>query len=76
MFDHDHSAARGKMSTRKLIVFKHESMLGNAPAQKLFDLVGVSRATDRSSPPRAYTDYTVTVDAANLPTGVELIEKL
>ena len=76
MFDHDHSAARGKMSARKLVVFKHESMLGNAPAQKLFDLVGVSRATDRSSPARAYSDYAVAVDAANLPAGVELLEKL
>lgn len=76
MFDHDHSAARGKMSARKLFVFKHESALGNAPAQKLFDLVGVSRATDRSSPARAYADYAVAVDAANLPAGVELIEKL
>lgn len=76
MFDHDHSAARGKMSARKLVVFKHASALGNAPAQKLFDLVGVSRATDKSSPARAYSDYAVAVDAANLPAGVELIEKL
>lgn len=76
MFDHDHSAARGKMSARKLVVFKHDSALGNAPAQKLFDLVGVSRATDKSAPARAYSDYAVAVDAANLPAGVELIEKL
>ena len=45
MFDHDHSAARGKMNARKLIVFKHESALGNAPAHKLFDLVKVNRTT-------------------------------
>jgi CRISPR-associated protein Csd2 len=76
MFDHDHSAARGKMNARKLVVFKHASALGNAPAQKLFDLVGVSRATDKSAPARAFSDYAVAVDAANLPAGVELIEKL
>src|SRR3990172_9231702 len=46
MFDHDHSAARGKMNARRLIVFKHESMLGNAPAHKLFELVTVQRATE------------------------------
>ncbi|WP_300162722.1 type I-C CRISPR-associated protein Cas7/Csd2 [Solidesulfovibrio sp.] len=76
MFDHDHSAARGKMSARKLVVFKHDSALGNAPAQKLFDLVGVARATDPDSPARAFADYAVTVDKAGVPGGVTLIEKL
>ena len=76
MFDHDHSAARGKMSARKLVVFKHETALGNAPAQKLFDLVTVSRATDPASPARAFADYAVAVDEAGAPAGVELIEKL
>ena len=76
MFDHDHSAARGKMSARKLVVFKHDSALGNAPAQKLFDLVGVTRATDPDAPARAFTDYAVTVDKAGVPEGVTLSEKL
>jgi CRISPR-associated protein Csd2 len=76
MFDHDHSAARGKMSARKLVVFKHDSALGNAPAQKLFDLVGVARATDPDSPARAFADYAVSVDKAGVPEGVALIEKL
>lgn len=76
MFDHDHSAARGKMSARKLIVFKHDSALGNAPAHKLFDLVAVSRATDPSAPARNFTDYSVTVDKAGLPKGVSLEEKI
>jgi len=76
MFDHDHSAARGKMSARKLVVFKHATALGNAPAQKLFDLVRVSRATDPASPARAFADYAVVVDKAGAPAGVELIEKL
>jgi len=76
MFDHDHSAARGKMSARRLIVFKHDSALGSAPAHKLFDLVRVARATDVSAPARAFTDYAVTVDAAALPVGVTLEEKL
>ena len=76
MFDHDHSAARGKMSARKLVVFRHETALGNAPAQKLFDLVTVSRASDPASPARAFADYAVAVDKAGAPAGVELIEKL
>jgi len=74
MFDHDHSAARGKMSARRLIVFKHESALGNAPAHKLFDLVTV-KLKDGSKPPRVYGDYDVTVDAA-APTGVTVEEKI
>jgi CRISPR-associated protein Csd2 len=76
MFDHDHSAARGKMAARKLIVFRHETALGNAPAHKLFDLVKVERATDKSSPARAFSDYTVTADKTNVPAGVTLEEKL
>ncbi|MDY7001931.1 MAG: type I-C CRISPR-associated protein Cas7/Csd2 [Thermodesulfobacteriota bacterium] len=74
MFEHDHSAARGKMNARKLIVFKHGTMLGNAPAHKLFDLVSVGRATDLSMPARAFADYEVKVDKGNLPAGVELKE--
>lgn len=74
MFDHDRSAARGKMSTRKLIIFEHETALGNAPAYKLFDLVQVSRK-DPVRPARAYSDYEVAVDTAGVPAGVKLIEK-
>lgn len=68
MFENDHSAARGKMAVRELIVFKHESELGNAPAYKLFDAVHVKRR-ENIDVPRSYSDYTVTVDN-NLPAGV------
>ena len=68
MFENDHSAARGKMAVRELIVFKHDSELGNAPAYKLFDAVQVQRKADVIAP-RSYRDYTVTV-AENLPEGV------
>jgi len=73
MFDHDHSAARGEMATRKLIVFKHNSELGNAPSHKLFELVTVTRK-DQTKPPRAFTEYEVVVDKSNVPEGVEIIE--
>ena len=69
MFENDHSAARGKMAVRQLIVFKHDSELGNAPSHKLFDLVHAEHNEDVIAP-RAYTDYTITVDEANLPDGV------
>jgi len=55
MFDHDHSAARGKMCPRRLIVFKHDSKLGNAPAHKLFDTVTVSPCEGK--PSRSFDDY-------------------
>ncbi len=76
MFDHDHSAARGKMNARKLIVFKHDSMLGNAPAHKLFDLVTVKRSTDITKPARAFSDYGVQIDRDNVPNGVTLEDKI
>ena len=69
MFEFDRSAARGKMAVRELIVFKHDSELGCAPAWKLFDTVKVARNADVISP-RAYSDYTVCVDEAALPAGV------
>lgn len=75
MFDHDHSAARGKMNARKLIVFQHDSTLGNAPAHKLFDLVKVSRSNGSNGPARAFSDYEVEVDNAKVPEGVILEEK-
>jgi len=73
MFDHDHSAMRGKMATRKLIVFKHDSDLGNAPAHKLFDLVTVERVNG-NNPPRSFSDYVVSVNGAEAPAGVQVIE--
>lgn len=68
MFENDHSAARGKMVARELIIFKHDSELGNAPAYKLFDAVTVRRK-EGVTVPRSYQDYIVTVADA-LPTGV------
>ena len=72
MFEHDHSAARGKMAVRELIVFRHDSELGNAPAYKLFELVKVQRNPDVVAP-RAYSDYSVSVDEEKLPEGVKCI---
>lgn len=69
MFEYDHSAARGKMAVRELIVFRHDSELGSAPAHKLFELVSV-RKKDGADAPRAYSDYTVAVDDSRLPAGV------
>ena len=72
MFDVDRSAARGLMSAQKLIVFKHDSVLGNAPANKLFDLVKIEKNTDAA--PRSFKDYTMTVDTAAVPAGVTVEE--
>jgi len=75
MFDHDRSAARGEMATQKLIVFKHDSELGNAPAHKLFDLVSViNKNQDR--PARTFSDYNVILNKDAVPSGVELIAML
>ena len=74
MFEHDRSAARGLMSSRKLFVFKHESKMGNAPAHKLFDLINIKRAEGSTGPARSFKDYVVKVGAA--PEGVKLLEKL
>lgn len=68
MFENDHSAARGKMAVQELIVFRHDSELGNAPAYKLFDAVHIERR-DPAAVPRRYQDYLVTVDET-LPEGV------
>ena len=69
MFEIDHSAARGKMAVRELVVFKHDSELGNAPAYKLFDTVKVERKGDVAVP-RSYHDYIVEVDESQIPDGV------
>lgn len=72
MFDQDRSAARGLMSAQKLIVFRHDSELGNAPANKLFDLVKIKKATDAI--PRSFCDYKVFIDKDSLPNGVTVEE--
>ena len=72
MFDVDRSAARGLMSAQKLIVFKHDSVLGNAPANKLFDLVKIEKEYDGA--PRSFSDYTVTIDKSGLPANVTVEE--
>lgn len=69
MFEYDHSAARGNMAVRELIVFKHDSELGNAPAYKLFDTVHVQKKEGVVAP-RNYTDYDVTVDESKIPEHV------
>lgn len=74
MFEDDHSAARGNMAVRKLIIFKHESALGNAPAWKLFDAVDVKRK-DGCEVPRSYSDYIITLNKEVLPEGVSIIER-
>jgi CRISPR-associated protein Csd2 len=86
MFEHDHSAVRGEMSARKLIVFKHASALGNAPAHALFDRVTVGRVAgdeirlpgdprlDNLPPARRFSDYRVEIARDGLPEGVEIIQ--
>lgn len=74
MFEHDHSAARGKMCMRKLYIFKHESVLGNCPSHLLFEKI-VVKQKDMDKPPREFNDYEITVDDI-MPQGVELIKKL
>ncbi len=74
MFEHDRSAARGVMSSRKLFIFKHRDKLGNAPAHQLFDLVQVKRKDGTEGPARSFYNYEITV--GTMPDGVELIEKL
>jgi CRISPR-associated protein Csd2 len=74
MFEHDRSAARGLMSTQQLIIFKHDSALGNAPAHSLFDRVKLTRK-DVSKPARDFSDYKLEIDKNNLPAGVSIIER-
>lgn len=88
MFEHDRSAARGEMAARRIIVFRHESALGNAPAHALFERVRVGRAAngeirfpgdprlDNAPPARRFADYRVEIDHQNLPEGVEILELL
>ncbi len=88
MFDHDRSAARGEMSARRLILFKHDSKLGNAAAHRLFQRVSINRIHDDEEyklgerrahnlpPARAYTDYQVHLDASSLPSGINIIDRI
>ena len=71
MFEHDHSAARGKMAVRELIVFKHSKELGDCPAYKLFDAVEVKRKEDVEYP-RKYQDYTVTLRKEDIPESIQV----
>ncbi len=74
MFEHDRSAARGEMTTRKLVVFKHDSNMGNAPAHKLFEMVKIAANT---APVRDFSDYEVTVPKqSDMPQRVTVIEML
>ncbi|AEJ20056.1 type I-C CRISPR-associated protein Cas7/Csd2 [Gracilinema caldarium] len=75
MFEHDRSAARGKMATRKLFVFKHDSELGNAPAHVLFDLITANKKNN-SIVPRSFNDYQILVDETKVPEGITLIKML
>lgn len=75
MFEHDRSAARGLMGTRKLVIFEHESKMGNAPIQKLFDTITVKRL-DENKPSRDFSDYIIEVDHEIIPDQVRLIEVL
>ncbi|MFW6163930.1 MAG: type I-C CRISPR-associated protein Cas7/Csd2, partial [Planctomycetota bacterium] len=75
MFEHDRSATRGEMAARKLIVFEHESMLGNAPAHALFRRLTVLRKDD-SRPARAFDDYKIALDTSDMPDGITVHEML
>lgn len=74
MFEHDHSAARGKMCTRRLFIFRHDSILGNCPSAVLFDHI-TAEVIDADRPPRSFKDYRITVDE-DMPSGVTLIKRL
>jgi len=72
MFEHDRSAARGLMSVRGLYIFKHDSKYGNVPAHALFERITIERVKDV---PRQFADFRITINRANLPEEVELIER-
>lgn len=75
MFENDHSAARGNMAVRELIVFKHDSELGNCPAYKLFDAVDVHRKEGVICA-RKYSDYEVTLHTEKIPDSVEVMRRI
>ena len=74
MFDHDHSAARGLMSTRKLIVFQHKDALGNKPAHELFERVTWKRTNDETKPAREFTDYEILLDGKTFPETFKVVD--
>ena len=85
MFDHDRSAARGEMTARRLVLFKHDSIFGNAPAHRLFERVTVNRVFDAQEhdlghhglpPARSYSHYAVHVEQGDLPAGVAVIDRI
>ena len=88
MYDLDRSAARGEMAGRRLIAFKHDSALGNAPAHKLFERISVHRRLDGETlpvgdrrthnwpPARAFSDYEIRLDDKDLPAGITIEEKI
>ncbi len=73
MFDHDRSAARGLMGTRKLIIFKHDSALGNASAQQLFEMVANPILKNPEKPARAFSEYTDIEVVGDLPNGITVL---
>lgn len=87
LFEHDRSAARGEMATRKLVIFRHATALGNAQANQLFDRVKTWRMfkgekhkpgderLDNAPPARSFEDYDITIDRDRLPDGIEIIER-
>lgn len=75
MFEIDHSAARGKMAVRELIVFKHSKELGDCPAYRLFDAVEVTKKEEVIYP-RNYTDYSVSIHEESIPDSVEISRKI
>jgi CRISPR-associated protein Csd2 len=75
LFEHDRSAARGEMAARKLIVFKHDHPMGNAPAHVLFEKVTVERTDGKvDTPARNFADYRISIDRQSMPAGVTLTE--
>ncbi len=78
MFEHDRSAARGLMSTRALVIFKHDSALGSAPAHRLFEKLKVQKKDD-GAPARGFEQFSVTLDGKELPelkTGARVVRKV
>jgi len=74
MFDHDHSAARGLMSTRKIVVFEHKDALGNKPAHELFNRVSWKRNGDEKKPAREFSDYEILLDGKTFPETFKVVE--
>lgn len=75
MFDLDHSASKGSMNARKLIVFKHNTALGNAPAHKLFDSIRIE-LINKLKPARSFDDYKITIDREKLPPNIDIIDMI